>query len=413
MKNLMMLVSLCSAYSLFAAAPTATITDFRRSGKNVVITYNLSADAVVTADILSNGSSIGVQYLSNMSGDVNRAVKGGTGKKIIWPFKESGVPKVKLEAAQAKVTAWALDSTPDYCVIDLSTKSNVNYYVSAEAVPHGVTNDIYKTTKLVMRRVHAKGVQFRMGTAGNMSYRASDEIPHRVTFTNDYYLGIYPFTQKQAKLCWPNHSTDYRPTPTDRVDSDMRPSNNFGNYGIIRGDRTLSPASHATSKDAVNGFFRRCTDMTGVLVDLPTEQQWEFACRAGDDVSYFENDIAENIGKYAWYSGNVPDQYPQAVGQKEPNAWGFYDMLGNVLEACLDYYYTGNNYSNGSDVLESSGYISGYETNWQPRVFRGGSYESLAANVRYAARAQYYENGTEPQHGYRLWAPVQAYVKEN
>ncbi len=153
--------------------------------------------------------------------------------------------------------------------------------------------------------------------------------------------------------------------------------------------------------------------MTGVLVDLPTEQQWEFACRAGDDVSYFENDIAANLGKYAWYVDSVSEACPQAVGQKEPNAWGFYDMLGNVQEACLDYYRADKNYSDGSDVLESSGYISGGETDWQPRVFRGGSYESSAAKVRYAARDQYYENSTGPQHGYRLWAPVQAYVKEN
>lgn len=411
MKNIMMLISLCSAYSLFAAAPTATITEFRRFGKNVVITYNLSGDAVVTADILSNGNSIGVQYLSNMSGDVNRAVKGGTGKKIIWPFKDTEVPKVKLEAARAKVTAWALDSTPDYCVIDLSTKSNVNYYVSAEAVPLGVTNDIYKTTKLVLRRVHAKGVQFRMGTAANMTYYNSLEIPHRVTFTNDYYLGIYPFTQKQVKLCWPNYP--WTPQPADRADSDMRPSNKFGNYGILRGDVMLSPDSHKTRQDSNNGVFRRCTDLTGVLVDLPTEQQWEFACRAGDDVSYFENDIAANIGKYAWHSGNVPDQYPQAVGQKEPNAWGFYDMLGNVLEACLDYYYTGTTtYSDGSDVLESCGYISGTEERSRECVYRGGCYLSTSSH-RYAARDKYWRSESGTQHGYRLWAPVQAYVKEN
>ena len=143
------------------------------------------------------GVSIGAEKFASMYGDVNKAIAAGSGKKIYWS-PEVDMNKEIATNAYAKLTAWALDAPPNYCVLDLATKSNINYYASAEAVPFGVTNNIYKTERMVFRKVPAKGVQFRMGTPGN----TSAEIPHRVTFTNDYYLGIYETTMRQANIIW-------------------------------------------------------------------------------------------------------------------------------------------------------------------------------------------------------------------
>lgn len=113
---------------------------------------------------------------------MNRLVKDAAGTKTItwqpdkaWPgeFTDPGVE------VRAVVTAWATNAPPDYMVVDLAAKSNVTYYACAEAVPYGVTNDLYKTTSLVMRKIPAGQVVWNMGSAGSA---------HKILISNDYYL---------------------------------------------------------------------------------------------------------------------------------------------------------------------------------------------------------------------------------
>ena len=397
-----------------AAAPQVTVTSFQQVGRRVEITYDLDADGIVTADIVTNDVSIGAQLLTGMYGDVNKAIAAGTGKKIYWSPEAS--VNTTFHNAYAKLTAWALDAPPNYCVLDLTTKSNITYYVSAEAIPFGVADNIYKTERMVFRKVPAKGVQFRMGTPGN----TSAEIPHRVTFTNDYYLGIYETTKKQANLIW---SRDWNNTPEDDPDYWIKPVDNVP-MTVFRGSRTHSPASQGGTlpeTTGANGYLRRLADKTGAELDLPLEAQWEYACRAGSaEAYYWGSDSADDLGDYAWYAANCTNALTNTaethpVGLKKPNAWGFYDMYGNVGERCNDYYYTGSNYSDGSDVIEPYGYIKGDETESTQRVVRGGGQGSSATNCRSAVRGQYWpgEPGTVQYcgYGYRIWMRPQAYVK--
>lgn len=406
MKNTLgtLFLALALAPLAWAAAPQVTVTSFYQVGRRVEITYDLDADGIVTADIVTNDVSIGAQLLTGMYGDVNKAIAAGTCKKIYWS-PEAAV-NTTFHNAYAKLTAWALDAPPNYCVLDLTTKSNITYYVSAEAIPFGVTDNIYKTERMVFRKVPAKGVQFRMGTPGN----TSAEIPHRVTFTNDYYLGIYETTMRQANIIW---SRAWNNTPGDDPDYWIKPVTNV-NMAVFRGSKMHSPANQGgklPDTSGSDGYLRRLADKTGAELDLPLEAQWEYACRAGSGEKYYwGSDSADDLGDYAWYVDNSDtDVHP--VGLKKQNAWGFYDMYGNVGERCNDYYYTGSNYSDGSDVIEPYGYIKGDETGSTKRVIRGGTFALESTDCRSAVRVDYWPGEPGAKYGYRLWMRPQAYVK--
>ena len=405
MKKSVFVIGLVFASAMaYSSVPSATVTSFVQNERKVEIVYNLDGDAVVTAEILTNGAPIAAEQCTGMYGDVNRAIAAGNGKRIAW-FPEASANGLLVNAT-ARLTVWALDAPPNYCVVDLTTKSNVTYYANAESVPFGVTNDIYKVDRLVLRKIPAKDVQFQMGDSA-----ISGATVHRVTFTNDYYLGIYPMTIGQCDIVWKLQSNlNFWPKFMNSEQSWMHPVENC-NIGIIRGTR--DPSTHKMGKGTNWGILLRVTEFTGVLLDIPTEQQWEYACRAGCGATYYYDNItAENLNAYAWYG--EANGSTHVVGLKRPNAWGLYDMLGNVKERCVDWYVTGNNYSDGSDVVESYGYTKGIDPqSGNEKSVRGGAYNSTAADLACAKRDKYWTNEQGGGvYGFRVWAPPVAYVKK-
>ena len=115
---------------------------------------------------------------------------------------------------------------------------------------------------------------------------------------------------------------------------------------------------------------------------LPTEAQWEYACRAGSKTRYYFGDDVSQLGEYAWYSVNS-GKITHPVGEKKPNAWGLYDMHGDVLEWCADWYHDG--YYAGSPKDDPTGPATG-----SYRVSRGGSLFCPAGGCRSAFR-EYFE----------------------
>jgi formylglycine-generating enzyme required for sulfatase activity len=105
---------------------------------------------------------------------------------------------------------------------------------------------------------------------------------------------------------------------------------------------------------------------------LPTEAEWEYACRSGATTSYFFGDKVEELRSFAWFEANSESK-PHPVGQRKPNPWGLYDMAGNVWEWCNDYY--GVKYYKQSPVENPRGPTEG-----EKRVLRGGAWSSSAAN---------------------------------
>ena len=412
-----------------SAALTATVPEIsgvtmaQASDRLVTITYALAdAPAIITLDVQTNvtgdvWASIGGAAVWNATGDVWKRVETGN-RTITWrPDHSWPDHKIADGGARAVVTTWALDNTPDYMVVDVSAAAQPNtqtYYPAADFVPGGVTNGLYKTTTLLMRKIMAKGVKWTMGSTTLETKRtAASEATHQVTLTNNYYIGVFPVTQAQWGLIQPS-----RPEPsyyTNAADRAMRPVEQVC-YNEIRN------AANSTTADTTydwpadpnpNSFLGKLRTKSGLDFDLPSEAQWEFAARAGngdtkwgDGSGILNTDKDENLsllGRYQRNGGQVlnsagtsyvnPAQSCGAmngtaiVGSYAPNDWGLYDTAGNVLELCLDWYEDNITAHGGKVNIDSATptkTLSG--TSGANRVRRGGSWNIAAGMCRPAYR---------------------------
>ena len=417
------------------------------AGRRVTIAYELNNapdGAVVTLDIETNKTgtatnndvdwvSIGGAAICNAQGDVWKKVSQGS-KTIIWrPDLSWEGHKVELAngGARAVVTAWALDNTPDYMVVDISAGARSNtqkYYPSADFLPGGIlSNHNYRTGMLVMRKIMAKDVTWMMGSTTLETQRvAGNEATHQVTLTNNYYFGVFPVTQAQWDLIQPS-----RPAPSyfnNVADRAMRPVEQVC-YNEIRNsvDTTGNTAYYWPADPNPLSFLGMLRTKTGIDFDLPSEAQWEFAARAGNgDTKWGDGSGILNsnddtnlnlLGRYERNGGRVlsdssyvnPEQSCGAangtaiVGSYAPNSWGIYDMHGNVWEWCLDWSedditsYNGKvNIDPASPANTLSGALSGAP------VIRGGSWNFVAGICRPAFRNCGVPWGRDVSFGFRV-----------
>lgn len=343
MKTQLFLFSLVCAGALAAAVPQVSDVTIAqdKASRLVTVTYQLDAAAVVTVDFTTNGVSIGAANFQNATGDVNAQVAAGTGT-ITWRPDKSWPDHVIREAVVgATVRAWPLNAPPTFLVADVSTGA-VNYYVDEDALPGGVQDARYKTTHLLLRRVEAAGRTYSMGIPAQYAGDYAARSPfHRVSLTNDFYLGVYETTQRQWELvkgnrpseC--NNSSCYQMRPVEKV-----------SFNDIRGTSAGQqwPVNDDVDAGSFLGILRGRTD---VRFDLPTSAQWEYACKAGTvTVLYTDTNVvdAATLNPISRNTHNGGGTWPAsglntgtaAVGTYLPNAWGFYDMIGNVYEWCLD-----------------------------------------------------------------------------
>ncbi len=199
--------------------------------------------------------------------------------------------------------------------------------------------------------VNTIGMKFKLLRPGSFIMGsvegAEDEMPvHLVTISRPFYIGVYEVTQKLWKQIMGRNPSEF--------EDDRRPVENV-------------------SWNEVQKFIKKLSEKEGIQYRLPTEAEWEFACRAGTKTEYSWGD--EFNGEYAWYRENSGGK-TQPVGQKKSNAWGLYDMTGNVYEWCVDSY---GDYSDGQLVdPENSGGTR--------RIGRGGSWNSSAEGCRSSNR---------------------------
>ena len=213
---------------------------------------------------------------------------------------------------------------------------------------------------------------FMMGSPSSEAGRYDNEGPvHRVTISKGFYLGKYEVTQGQWESVM--GTTPWRGEDYVRSGSDY-------------------PAVYVSWDDAQE-FISRLNSAAGSEVyRLPTEAEWEYACRTGTTTRWSFGDDESQLMHYAWYRDNALDageRYGHRVGTKRANPWGLYDMHGNVWEWVQDRY---GGYSSSS-VVDPSGPLTGSN-----RVFRSGSFDALARQVRSADRG-----GTSPRsRGYSI-----------
>ncbi|MBR4651798.1 MAG: formylglycine-generating enzyme family protein [Kiritimatiellae bacterium] len=410
----------------------------------VTISYTLKGEpGIVTADIQTNyveegetkWASIGAEHFANMLGAVNRVVTNLNETQTIqwlperfWPdhlFTEGNV--------RAVLTAWATNAPPDYMVVDLGQKKHVRFYTSSNAVPHGICDRRYKTSLLLMRKIHAAGVTFRMGATeediaalavGSRAGHRRDEPLHQVSFSDDFYIGVYEVTQGQwLELSYATGLTTFNATYKSYSDSALRPME-YVSYSQLRGLAANGYDWPIDGHDVDPGLWigKLRTLSGGIMFDLPTESQWEYACRAGTKTPF--NNGKSTHGDVAWSGDNSATENPpdsasvgqqtHAVGLKKPNAWGLYDMHGNVNEWCLDWLYNDSDYGEGVfEGTDPAGPATSLQTQ---RTYRGAGYNwsgttfmnlgRSASRYRVQISRTDVGKGSFPGIGFRLWCPA-------
>lgn len=202
------------------------------------------------------------------------------------------------------------------------------------------------------------GIRFRLIPAGSFMMGASPgdsevgegELPrHSVEITRPFHIGEHEVTQEIYEQVMGENPSEFK--------------------GADR------PVERISWNDAV-AFCTRLSEMTGESYRLPTEAEWEYACRAGTETRYYWGDAMD--GDYAWHDENSGGETHPA-GQKNPNEWGLYDMSGNVWEWCGDWF--AENYYFQSPPQDPSGPESGTS-----RVVRGGSWYNYPKNLRSSSR---------------------------
>ncbi len=301
-------------------------------------TADLPEGKVAELSVEMTDRTTGKKYVAtNLTGDTN-PTEGS--HRVIWDMTAQGVEVYSPEAVFA--VAYHSDY-PRYRVIDISGGSTADQYPVSflNTMPTGGWGDAYKTDKIVLRRID--------GTNGV------------------YYAGVFLITGAQWDKVMGSTSTSTK--PKDMV-----------SYNSIRGDAETYDWPTSTKVD-VSSFIGKLRQKTGLTtLDLPSEAEWEFAARAGVTTKWLCGDSESGLGKYAWYRSNSGNS-AQPVGKLLPNAWGLYDVHGNVWEWCLERYSSGNS----------------------SRVLRGGSCDRDAS---YCAFAYRYYNSPSPQSsggGFRLF----------
>ena len=436
MKKTMILAGLVATVSLNAAVIEQVIVRQQWPwSTDVKVEYKISG---VTAPV-----NIGVRAFNgneelpasnleaSISGERYGISKDGVGSFVIDPVKAFGTASVAIANFKVKLSvsdAAANINEVIYKVFNLSTGeyqdlSRADFYngkveegefvTDYTAVDSGfstslddvfiwtgVTNNVkYRTTHLVLRKIPSANVTWTMGApASEVGNRFRDaETNHLVRFTSDYFIGVFEVTQKQYFL--------------------VRGSNTAKHSSIqermTREDADVLPESYMNGGEAA-AFASGLATKTGLSFSLPTDAQWEFACRAGTATGlYVGREVASgaywsgsdsNLNKISWYGGadggnskinGTPTV--RAVGRKCPNAFGLYDMLGNVYEYCKDWYSAGDRYIesfgagwNPETVVENPtgpatkatvGSVS------DPMVIRGGSYNKTGIYIRSAHRS--------------------------
>ncbi len=377
-----------SALALTALAddPTISVSAQQRYPWNglVDVHFTITGDAgkkydtSFTAKDMVGNTNIAMRTIRKADGTAAAAKEQLLPGTYNWVWDAAADLPKDWQCDRLTVTGTAVEHIPLYMVIDLSSGSSSSSYPVSylDAVPSGGWGDAYKKTKLVLRRIDPGPIPTR-----------------NATITKPYFCGIFEVTQKQVELVMGSSVIQTHVYHK----GDMRPFENGGNYSVMRGSTNGAKWPSSSAVDSTS-FMGKMRARTGLDFDLPTAAQWEYACRAGTTSSYNNGGNSESdLKKVGRYTGNQSDGkggYSQhtKVGSYQANAWGLYDMNGNVWEWCLDW--NGGSISGDDPVGPASGSY---------RVLRGGSWDSGAGSCKTTStRKPDTESGTYKGYGFRV-----------
>jgi formylglycine-generating enzyme required for sulfatase activity len=246
-------------------------------------------------------------------------------------------------------------------------------------------------TDLKFEMIAIPGGTFTMGSPDGEAKREAVEGPQ-------HQVAIGPFWMSKYEVTWDEYdqfafALDIKKKEREKIDRTQqaetekradavtRPTPPYADetFGMGRKGQPVICITHHAAME----YTRWLSEKTGTLYRLPTEAEWEYACRAGSKTAYSWGDDPAGLDEYGWNVDNA--EKPQAVGKKKPNAWGLYDMHGNVAEWCLDHYLP-DAYAKFPPGKLSIQPIFPPDAKEYPYVARGGSWDDDADKLRSAAR---------------------------
>jgi formylglycine-generating enzyme required for sulfatase activity len=250
--------------------------------------------------------------------------------------------------------------------------------ISSESQSTSQVRDLPRITNSIgMKLVLIPKGKFTMGSPESEKGRKENETQHEVTISKDYYLGVYEVTQAQYEKV-------------------MGKNPSYFQGAIVGNEKANLPVENVAWDDAVE-FCKKLSELpvekkAGRVYRLPTEAEWEYACRAGGKTAYSFDDEPGLLYEYGWFDRNSSKR-THTVGLRESNAWGVYDMHGNVWEWCSDWH---GDYPEGA-ITDPAG-----PKNGSNRVFRGGCWYYGAAFCRSALRSGSDPSYSNDRNGFRV-----------
>jgi formylglycine-generating enzyme required for sulfatase activity len=310
----------------------------------------------VTAAVLKRGESVADKAPDSALKDYETALSLGASASESASLKGQLVTALTARCRQSLGSQDVAKASADYAtVMKLDSQAASSLVADFEKLPASVLSQLPASVLLQFPpRKNSIGIEFKLLPGGTFTMGEGADA-HQVTLTKPFEIAVYELTQEQASKI-----------------TKVNPS-------AFKGPQ--NPVEQVSWDDAVE-FCRKLSALpaekqAGYVYRLPTEAEWEYACRAGTTTAYSFGDSDSELGDYAWYVENS-GKTTHPVGGKKPNAWGLYDMHGNVFEWCQDWH--GGDYPSGS-VTDPTGAAVG-----SLRVIRGGSWLIISDYCRSAYR---------------------------
>jgi len=230
-------------------------------------------------------------------------------------------------------------------------------------------------TSVSFKMIPVKGGTFDMGSDANEKNRQADEGPATNVSVDSFWIEEHEVTYDEYIL-FADEQRDAEPKP----DAITRPSPPYIDFTLGMGKAGGFPANSMSQYAAIM-YCKWLYKKTGIFYRLPTEAEWEYAARAGAETAYASGNDDKALTDYAWYAANSDNKYHKVMGKK-PNAWGLYDMLGNVAEWTLDQYK--ENYFELIKDSTNNPWLR--PANKHPITLKGGTFRDENDKLRCAAR---------------------------